>query len=394
METATTPPRPRRPIYLFHAILRSINKLPPKARPGLIGVVVWVMLSLGALKVIGGTDAVMAITVMGLGAAIVVIATAPPRYARHYVAFLLVFCLLIAWLNRKPRYADKVIPAKRLEAVSEADSEKVASRASPDDSTLVSGNVRYRGSNVAVAGAFVDVEGYAAGSDTTDGKGYFEINVPRRIIQLHGDSVTLAISLSDTVTHMFSAPFAGRSLAVALEPPPAPVAAGASAEAGRAMLTAFPEAPGSALAASAQEGLRARVVLDSVKTLHDGTAGSTWWRFDLNVNGVHEITIPQRSYDRRREKNLLYLGGEVTIVVPQNARLSLHMRGLRDAWIGVHQANGYAHIDGATLQPEQPVRGQILVRSEDPDDGDFIFYYTVVRRGTPTVRVNAATGST
>ncbi|MFL5539165.1 MAG: hypothetical protein ACJ8J0_09235 [Longimicrobiaceae bacterium] len=394
MEMATTPPRPRRPIYLFHAILRSINKLPPKARPGLIGVIVWVMLSLGALRVVGGTDAVMAITVMGLGAAIVVIATAPPRHARHYVAFLLVFCLSIAWLNRKPRYADKVVPAKDLAAVSEADSERVASRVVPDDSTLVSGNVRYRGTNMAVSGASVDVEGYGAGSAMTDDKGYFGINVPRRHIKIHGDSVTLAIRVSETVTHMFSAPFQGRPFLVSLDPPPASVAENAEATAGRAMLTAFPETLAPAPAAAAQEGLRARVVLDSVRTLHDGTAGSTWWRFDLNVNSVHAVTIPQRSYDRRRDKNLLYLGGEVTIVVPQSSRLSLHMRGLRDAWIGVRQANGYAHIDGAALQPEQPVHGQILVRSDNPNDGDFIFYYTVVRRGTPNVRANAASGST
>jgi hypothetical protein len=395
MAIATTSRRALSVLNVVRPVLRSIDRLPPRARPGLLGLILYMLLSMAILGIFDGKDASIALGVLGIGGAIVVIATVG-RSATLYVVILLAFCMFIIYLNRRPPVADTVIKAHE-PVESEVKTPGVVPKMTGDDSALIAGNVRYRTTNAAVQGAFVDVEGYGAGSDTTDAKGYFEIRVPRRIITLHRDSVTLAILTTQTT--MFTAPFDGRPYGITVEPPAAPVASVPPLANGRATLALRLESPGAHPAGSAgkgeQDGFRARLVLDSVKTLHDGSASDTYWRFDLNVNSLHAITIRQRAYDRRAGKNLLHLGGEVTIVVPQaSPRLSLHIRGLRDAFIGVHQVNGHTEVEGQSLQPEQPVSGAVLVRGDNPNNGEFVFYYTLVRRGIPNIRANAAGGST
>jgi hypothetical protein len=265
-----------------------------------------------------------------------------------------------------------------------------ADSATRSDSATVSGNVRYTGTNDPVAGAFVDVDGYGARSDTTSESGYFEIQVPQRIIKQRRDSVMLAIR-TRTRTEIVSRPIVEAPFRIALAPAAAAPAARAAPADGSAPHAARARASLSGsmqrsrgLPPARQERIETRLVLDSVKILHDGSASDTYWRFDVTVNNRHAITIPQRAYDRRPGRNLLHLAGEVTIAVPQSSpHLSLHIRGLRDAFIGVHQVNGRTDVDGASLHPERPAKGTLVVRGDNPNNGDFIFYYTLVRRGTP-----------
>lgn len=400
MATATPTRRVLGYLDVVRPVLRSIDKLPAKSRPGLIGVILYMVLSMVVLKVLGKHEASYVIGILGIGGAIVVIATAG-RYALRFVLVLLAFCFSIIFLNRMPALAPTVVDAQEPAPAAIKVAENGEKQAE-SDSALVSGNVRVHGTNAAVQGAFVDVEGYGAGLDTTDAKGYFEIRVPRGILKMRGDSVKLAVATAQV--EFFVMPFQGRPFEIALTPPPAaPVAPAApvtwipSRAEGMAAFAGFrPGAPATGASfPGAQEGFRARLVLDSVKTLHDGSRSDTYWRFDVRVNDAPAITIRQRAYDRASGRNLLHLGGEVMVTLPQASRLSLHIRGLRDAFIGVHQINGYGLVEGESLRPEQPVHGEIAVHGDDPDKGDFVFYYTLVRRGTPTIRVNpAAAGAT
>jgi len=57
----------------------------------------------------------------------------------------------------------------------------------------------------------------------------------------------------------------------------------------------------------------------------------------------------------------------------------------------VHQVNGDAWVYEQSLRPEQPVQYQMhVVHESDRDRGEFIFYYTVVRRGTPNLRAGTS----
>ncbi|HEV7586744.1 MAG TPA: hypothetical protein VGO40_01345 [Longimicrobium sp.] len=390
-------PTPRRaPTHLdfFRHVLRSIDKLPAKSRPGLIGVILFMLLSMVALNVLGGQASVV-VGLLGIAGAIVVIATAG-RYAPLLVVILLAFCISIIYLNRQPasEFAPTVVEARDPSRVAVKQA-GIVGKETVDDSALVSGNIRFRDTHAAVQGAFVDVEGYGDVWDTTDVKGFFAIKVPRRVIKLHRDSVTLAIQTSRT--DLFNAPFDGRPFGITLEPLPASVAGAPPRAEAYVLFAAFhggsPEGWTPPATVGGQEGFHARLVLDSVKTVQDGSVSDTYWRFDVNVNDVHAITIPERAYDQSSGRNLLHLAGEVTVDLPRASPFLIHIRGLRDAFIGVHQINGFQFVDGASLPTEQPVHRQLLVEHEtDRGKGEFIFYYTLVRRGTPNIRPSSGAG--
>ena len=376
MATATASRRSSIILDFLRPLLGSIDRLPARTRPGLIGVVVFIILAIATMKLLPGSSAEIAILIIGSAAALIVIGTGRrDAYSVIYLLVVLGFCFLL--LNH--------IKAGALPV---GDVVVRAAPATRSDSAMVSGNVRYTGTNEPVAGAFVDVDGYGARSDTTSESGYFEIQVPRRIIKQRGDSVMLAIR-TRARTDMVGRPIVEAPFRIALAPAaaaPASPADSAVPNAARARASlngAMQRSPARPL--QRQEKIETRLVLDSVKILHDGSASDTYWRFDVTVNNRHAITIPQRAYDRRPGKNLLHLAGEVTVAVPQSSpHLALHIRGLRDAFIGVHQVNGRTDVDGASLRPERPAQGAVVVRGDNPSNGDFIFYYTVVRRGTPS----------
>ncbi|HVG46207.1 MAG TPA: hypothetical protein VM890_15800 [Longimicrobium sp.] len=367
---------------ILRAFLRSIDKLPPRSRPGLIGVVVFMILSVATMKLLAGSSAEIVILVLGSAVALIVIGTGRRDwFSVAYVVALLGFCCFL--LNHikagAPPLAGKVV---------------LPDSTTSSASATVSGNVRYTGTNEPVAGAFVDVDGYGARSDTTSESGWFEITVPQWLVKQRRDSVTLAIR-TRARTDVVSRPIVEAPFRIALAPaaaaPAAPAApvdgAAPNAARARASLTGSMQRSRGlppARPLQRQEKIETRLVLDSVKILHDGSASDTYWRFDITVNNRHAITIPQRAYDRRPGKNLLHLAGEVTVALPQSSpHLLLHIRGLRDAFIGVHQVNGQADVDGASLQPERPAQGTVVVRGDNANNGDFIFYYTLVRRGAP-----------
>lgn len=362
-------------------ILRSIDKLPTKSRPGLIGVIVFMVLAIATMKLLAGSAAEIVIMILGVAAAMIVIATGSRRdgWSVVLVVALLGFSyLLLAHIKPDQAHAAGVVVSAGADA--------------GNDSAVVSGRIRYADTNDPVGGAFVDVEGYGARSDTTSESGWFEIRVPRRILRQRNDSVALAIRT--THTELFVHPLRDFPLTLSLKaplaaPPAAPTAwRQPTAARGLARLAASVER---ARPLVAQQAVEARVILDSVKTLHDGSGNSTWWSFDVDVNHAHAMTIPQRSYDRNPHRNMLHLGGEVTADMPRGGHLTIHIRGLRNAFIGVNQVNGDAWIFEQSLRPEQPVQYQMhVVHEDDAGKGEFVFYYTVVRRGTPNLRAGTS----
>lgn len=360
---------------LISRILRSIDKVPPKSRAGLIGVVLYVVLSVAVMKLLAGTAAEVVIGVLGLAGALTVIATGGKDvYTALNAALLLAFCwLLLGHIRPVPPAPSAETRVVRPDTTTRS------------DSVMVSGNVRYAGSNDPVRGAFVDVDGYGGRSDTTSESGYFEIRVPQWIVKQRSDSVTLAIR-TPTRTDMVVRPMRDAPFRIAVAPPPSvPMAPatrfGPDGSAPAARLASFASLPAAALA---QGRIDARFILDSVKTLHDGTSGGTWWRFEVRVNDAPALSIPQRTYDRTPRSSVLRLGGEVPLAISSDP-VSIQILGLRDAIIGVHQIVGQGWIHGAQLRPEQPVPYQLrVVHEKDRDKGEFIFYYTVIRRGTPS----------
>jgi hypothetical protein len=375
--TATEPPAPD----VISRILKSIDKVPQKSRAGLIGVVLYVVLSVATMKLLAGTAGEIVIGVLGIAGAMIVMSTGGRNaYTAFNTVLLLGFCwLLLAYSKPGP-------PPAGPEVVQ-------VDTTSSNDTAEISGNVRYVGTHDPVAGAFIDVDGFGDRSDTTSESGYFAIRVPRWIIRQRSDSVMIAIRTASRTN------FVVRSvrevpLRISVPPlsaaPPAPTAsvAPAAMEASdaaraRAWLTAARTLPPVALRLE-QERFDARFILDSVRTLHDGTKWGTWWRFEVRVNDTPALSIPQRTYDRTR--SVLRLGGEVPLAGSTGTPVSIQIRGLRDAFIGVHQIVGQGWVHGAQLRPEQPVPYQLrVVHERDRDKGEFIFYYTVIRRGTPNL---------
>lgn len=151
---------------------------------------------------------------------------------------------------------------------------------------------------------------------------------------------------------------AKRRLAVEPEKPVAPLA------------TTGPQAP------SASD--RLRLQLDRIAVEHDGSPGTTDWRFTVQVDGEPLFAFQQDGMDDTGGRN---------VSVPESADAALRLAPERRARITVHgwrgsrfrlpggapDASGDGVLDGAGTA------ATIRVVAPDPDAGAFVFYFSGTR---------------
>jgi hypothetical protein len=341
----------------------------------------------------------MLVGILGLASIPIILATAQ-RYAIVLIGMVLLFCyLLIGHIYPQPKPGIVVVdpdstkahpsdtPPRVAGALTRGDTAKPTMH---PDSVRIVGSVHFADTREAIQGAFVDVSGYSERFDTTDSRGGFDITVPHWVVDMGGNRVLLTIQTEARIDTMrlgleqlpFWIPLArDASRRVAMAP----------GLASRALMAATLRLPRlrSAAADDPQEAVLTRVVLDSLVTLHDGSLAGSHWRFDLFVNTANAITIPWTSYNERTGHNKVRLGGEVTLSLPARHHAAIRVQGLRDAWIGVTQAYGVEMVAVDSLPADRPVHRELRVSvANDPNAGDFVFYYTLMRRGTPSIRVN------
>lgn len=378
---------------VINRVLNVIGKLAPRYRPALIAAVLEVVLIIVLVNIVPATATEAIVGILGLASVPILLATAQ-KVAPKVIPLVLIFCyLLIGRIYPQPRTgivtvrphddsAEPTVP-KRPVAASVLGGKVLKSA----DSVRIVGNVRYADTNVAVEGAFVDVEGYSSRYDTTDAKGAFEIMVPRWITEMGKNRVLLAIQttrIDTTSRSLDQLPFR-----IALARGPDRVAAAPDfASHARMAVRSVPPAPTPTTAPADQEMVLTRIILDSLVTVHDGSMGITHWRFDIFVNAANAMTIPWTSYSNRQGRNKVRLGGETTVSLAPRHHASIRIQGLRDAWIGVTQALGAESVAIDSIPAGEPLHRSMRVHvASDRDAGEFVFYYTLMRRGTPNIRV-------
>lgn len=251
----------------------------------------------------------------------------------------------------------------------------------PQENLRVAGNVRYRNSNAGVEGAQVTVEGFGESTTTRDGNGYFEFEngIPPHIVKNTGDSLIFMVRHA-IIEEFRTAPRGPFRFFVT--PPESPVAA-ADPSGG----------PARAWWAQSQRALPrelppVRVILDSIRTLQDGTAGWSTWAFEVEVDGHDQLDLPHGQYSDEAGRSLVLLGREVKLRRAPGETIQITVEGTRNKYFfGRHQAKGSKTIALARLEAEVPVPVLIPVHvTRERKEGDFLFYFTVVRIGPPQMQ--------
>ena len=387
-------------LKVIELLIKLISRVPRKYQPALIAAVLEVVLIGVLVNAVPATATEMLVGIVGLASIPIILATAQ-KYAIVLIGMVLLFCyLLIGRIYPEPKTGFVVArpdsshahPADR--RVLTPEERPKDSRGTPlphPDSVRIMGSLHFADTREAIQGAFVDVTGYSDRFDTTDSRGGFDITVPHWVVDLQHDRVLLNIQTNTGIDT------ASRSLAqlpfwigMLRQPPPRVTLAPGIAS--RALMMAALDVSAFRRAtppppAGDQETVLTRVVLDSLAILHDGSMAGSHWRFDLFVNAANAITVPWTSYNDRAGHNRIRLGGEVTLSLPARQHAAIRIQGLRDTWIGVRQAYGAEMVSVDSLPPNQPISRELRVSvGNDRDAGEFVFYYTLMRRGTPNIR--------
>ncbi|HEX6746237.1 MAG TPA: hypothetical protein VF092_02900 [Longimicrobium sp.] len=124
--------------------------------------------------------------------------------------------------------------------------------------------------------------------------------------------------------------------------------------------------------------------LDSIVAIHDGSAGTTDWRFDVYVNRHLQRSLGRDIYqDTPARRTTRFVGPGwpiVSLALTRNNTLTVQVQGVRSALFGNYMASGRSEtfpldeLDGG--RPKQVV---VPVVSDRADHGEFSFFFTVRR---------------
>lgn len=140
---------------------------------------------------------------------------------------------------------------------------------------------------------------------------------------------------------------------------------------------AVADAPARAPATAAAQPLRLR--LDRIAVRHDGSVGTTDWRFAVEVDGQPLFVFRQDDLDDTGGRNVALpkdAGGEVELAPGQAAKVAVKAwRGSRLRLVeGEPDAHGEGTLRGAgAMAPLQ-------VAAAQPAKGAFVLYFTAVAR--------------
>jgi len=149
-----------------------------------------------------------------------------------------------------------------------------------------------------------------------------------------------------------------------------------------------PDASSGAPATGAAITLRMRQILaadsialrlDSISAIHDGSSGTSDWRFDVYVNRYLKLSVPRRAYRDSPDKRTLRLGrseAHVPVARAQND-LVVQVTGIRAALFGNFPANGTSDRIPLAELDHGPRPVTVLVRADQVEHGEFSFHFTV-----------------
>ena len=175
--------------------------------------------------------------------------------------------------------------------------------------------------------------------------------------------VVFLVALTTLVGNIFELVDKRRSAAA-----PAPAAAAASAPSGSKPVQAKPKP-------ATPEQIRLR--LDRIIVQHDGSPGTTDWRFTVEVDGEPLFAFQQDGLDEQGGRNVAMpddAEGELRIAAGRQAKVVV--KGWRGSWLkfgAEPDASGEGWLSaGGNLVA-------IRVQAQNPEGGDFAFHFSTTR---------------
>lgn len=112
--------------------------------------------------------------------------------------------------------------------------------------------------------------------------------------------------------------------------------------------------------------------LDRIVVLHDGSPGTTDWRFSVEVDGEPVLSLRQDGLDDAEGANVATPGASTRVEVAGRGAM-VRIEGWRGGWFGT---GGEADVVGEGWLPAGGDAGDIRVSAPDPEGGAFVFHFS------------------
>lgn len=133
-------------------------------------------------------------------------------------------------------------------------------------------------------------------------------------------------------------------------------------------------------AAHAQTNGYVRVIIDSVRTVIDGTAGASNWRFLIMIGRNDTVRVNRAGYVDKPRQNVALLRTEQVVTMSGSDTLWIRIQGKRFRLFDSRFAWGARPVIPTLLSPDSIYRFKMPVAvEEDSTAGLFHFYFTVRR---------------
>lgn len=143
----------------------------------------------------------------------------------------------------------------------------------------------------------------------------------------------------------------------------------------RTVVVAAPAAPAAAPARTTPERLQLQV--DRIAVQHDGSVGTTDWRFEVQVEGEPLFVFGQDDLDETGGRNVARpedASGTLRLAPGQRAQVLVH--GWRGSRFRVMP--GTPDVEGRGVLSAAGALAPITVKGARPADGAFVFYLSAV----------------
>jgi hypothetical protein len=120
--------------------------------------------------------------------------------------------------------------------------------------------------------------------------------------------------------------------------------------------------------------------LDSIRAIHDGSSGTSDWRFDVYVNRYLQLPLGRGTYHDTPGGRTRRIG-RVARFPAQNARtVQVQVQGIRSALFGNYEAGGRSEpFPLSELDHGRQKQVTVPVVADEEEHGQFNFYFTIRR---------------
>lgn len=128
---------------------------------------------------------------------------------------------------------------------------------------------------------------------------------------------------------------------------------------------------------AAPVSLRLRLQLQRIAVHQDGAVGNADWRFAVEADGEPLFTLEQQAMSAQGGRNVLVVDEQrqayASLQMEPARPVSIVVKGWRDGWLG-STSEPLVFGEGTLSAPGS--MGPITVQAEDPQDGEFTFYFS------------------